>query len=210
MDVFYLGTIILWAAPWVPKGWALCDGSKMSINGNEALFSLIGSTYGGDDRTYFNLPDFKGYISVGAGTNPSGSFKMGEKFGFYRSFFKLNEGTMPEHDHEMSGTCTIPASSFPMMLEVSGNEGEHSSPVENDCLAATTAIGGRPVKLYRGTLGTEVSLSGIGGTINPSQLNISGKTESTGGSQSIEIENVQRSCVINYIIATKGIYPQRA
>ncbi len=205
MDDVYIGTIMLWPMSWAPKDWKLCNGEELKINDYTALFSLIGTTYGGDGKTTFALPNLTGYISVGAGNG----YSVGDKFGAYKVPLPLNKNTMPEHSHTMSGTCTIPAYSFPMTLEVSSKTGERNSPRKNDCLAATTKMGRSSVNLYTGTLGTEVSLSGVEGTIDASQLNLSGKTEATGGSQSIEIDNVQRSCVVNYIIAIDGEYPPK-
>lgn len=76
MDVF-IGSIMLWPVPWIPQGWRLCDGSLMSVQENQALFSLIGNRYGGDGRTTFALPDFRNAVVVGS-TNPA---DVGRKIG---------------------------------------------------------------------------------------------------------------------------------
>ena len=60
-----LGQIILWAAPWVPQGWALCDGTVINVNHNQALYSILGNTYGGTPGVSFALPDLRGRILVG-------------------------------------------------------------------------------------------------------------------------------------------------
>jgi microcystin-dependent protein len=57
---YILGTIVLYAYTFDPYGWYKCDGRSLPISENEALYSLLGSTYGGDDRTYFNLPNMLG------------------------------------------------------------------------------------------------------------------------------------------------------
>jgi len=66
MDPF-LGEIILFAGNFAPRGWALCEGQLLSINQNQALFSLFGTTYGGDGRTTFGLPDLRGRAPVSEG-----------------------------------------------------------------------------------------------------------------------------------------------
>lgn len=63
----YISEIRMWAANFAPKGWAFCDGSTISIASNTALFSLIGTTYGGDGVTTFKLPDLRGRVPVGVG-----------------------------------------------------------------------------------------------------------------------------------------------
>jgi microcystin-dependent protein len=55
----YLGIVKLFAGTFVPKGWALCDGQLLNINQNTALFSLLGTYFGGDGRTTFGLPDLR-------------------------------------------------------------------------------------------------------------------------------------------------------
>ncbi|MDX2382164.1 MAG: tail fiber protein [Acidimicrobiia bacterium] len=60
----YIGQINLFPWKWAPRGWAKCDGSLLSINDHQALFSLLGTTYGGDGRTNFGLPDMRGKKTV--------------------------------------------------------------------------------------------------------------------------------------------------
>jgi len=65
----YIGQIILFAGNFVPMGWALCNGATIHIKKNEALFSLLGTTYGGDGTTSFHLPNMKGLASGAAEIN---------------------------------------------------------------------------------------------------------------------------------------------
>ena len=73
-----IGTITTFAGNFAPRGWALCNGQLMAINSNQALFSILGTTYGGDGRTTFALPDLRGRAIVHAGLGPGLSRK---KFG---------------------------------------------------------------------------------------------------------------------------------
>jgi microcystin-dependent protein len=61
---FFIGQICLFPWKWAPRGWARCDGTLLPINENQALFSLIGTTYGGDGRTNFGLPGLRGTKST--------------------------------------------------------------------------------------------------------------------------------------------------
>src|SRR6185437_6177161 len=70
MSDWYLGEVRLFAGSYAPDGWHLCDGSTLPVNGNEALFSLIGTTYGGNGATTFGLPDLRGRLPVGQGQGP--------------------------------------------------------------------------------------------------------------------------------------------
>jgi len=86
-----------WPLDWAPRDWALCQGQLLSISQNTALFALIGTTYGGDGRTTFALPDMRGRIPVGAGQGPSSFYSWGERGG--RTSVTLTMSEMPQHNH---------------------------------------------------------------------------------------------------------------
>ncbi|GAU78718.1 phage tail protein [Fusibacter sp. 3D3] len=206
---YFLGTIVLWPMSWAPVGWAFCDGRLLSINEYEALFSLIGTSYGGNGVTNFGLPNFQGYIAVGAGASPLGNLSLGNSCGSYSTNTVIGGTSMPSHGHAFLGTCEVPSSTFPIAFQTSANEGDRNMPQDNDYLSATTRLKGRPVNLYRGTLGTEATLSGIGGTVSAKEITLLGNTSVSGHSRPIEVSNVQKSFVLNYIIAVTGLYPDR-
>ena len=83
--------IISWN--FAPKGWALCNGQLMPINQNQALFSLLGTTFGGDGRTTFGLPDFRGRTAIHQGQG----FLIGQAAG--EEFHTINPSEMPAHNH---------------------------------------------------------------------------------------------------------------
>ena len=70
MEKPLMGSVILFAGTFAPEGWAKCDGQLLAITNHQALFSLLGTTYGGDGRTTFALPDLRGRSPLGAGTGP--------------------------------------------------------------------------------------------------------------------------------------------
>ena len=77
-----IGTILLFAGNFAPRGWALCHGQLISIVENQALFSILGTTYGGDGRTTFSLPDLRGRVPVSAGAGPGlADRRLGQKIG---------------------------------------------------------------------------------------------------------------------------------
>jgi microcystin-dependent protein len=105
----FLGEISPVAFPFAPKGWALCDGQLMQIQQNQALFSLLGTTYGGDGIRTFALPDLRGRVSVHSGPN----YPLGATGGV--EGVTLNSNQIPAHSHApvcstQAGTSGEPAS----------------------------------------------------------------------------------------------------
>ena len=78
----FIGQIILFAGNFAPRAWAYCDGQLLAISSNTALFSIIGTIYGGDGRTTFALPDLRGRFAIGTGNGPGLTPRgQGSKFG---------------------------------------------------------------------------------------------------------------------------------
>ena len=99
MDPF-LGQIIFFAGNYAPRNWALCYGQLLPISEYQALFSILGTTYGGDGRTTFALPDLRGRTAMGNGSNPTGSsYPLGFMGG--QETVLLNGSQMPVHSHNI-------------------------------------------------------------------------------------------------------------
>jgi microcystin-dependent protein len=96
----YLSEIRIMSFNFPPKGWAACDGQLLPINQNQALFSLLGTTYGGDGRQTFALPDLRGSAPIHFG----GNFVLGQKGGEQSHTLTANE--QPVHIHIAQGTTT--------------------------------------------------------------------------------------------------------
>jgi len=95
----FLGEIIMFAGNFAPRGWALCDGQLLSISQNSALFSILGTTYGGDGRTTFALPDLRGRAPIHVGTGPGLSARrLGAKGGAESVTQTISQ--MPRHAHD--------------------------------------------------------------------------------------------------------------
>jgi microcystin-dependent protein len=101
----FVAEIRMFAGNFAPTGWALCDGQLMPISQNTALFSLLGTTYGGDGKSTFALPDLQGRAPMQQGQGPglSQAF-LGEEEG--EQFVTLLQTEMPVHTHQMSGAFT--------------------------------------------------------------------------------------------------------
>ncbi|MGK0359007.1 MAG: microcystin-dependent protein [Bradymonadia bacterium] len=97
MDPF-IGQIIMFGGNFAPRGWALCNGQLQAIAQNPALFSIIGTTYGGDGRTTFALPDLRGRAPISAGQGPGlSNYRLGDRRG--AESHVLNVNTLPAHSH---------------------------------------------------------------------------------------------------------------
>jgi microcystin-dependent protein len=98
----FIGQIMMFGGNFAPRGWALCDGQLLSISSNTALFSILGTTYGGDGRTTFGLPDLRGRFAMHPGSGPGLSpHNLGEKAG------TESHSSTPFHTHSVA----IPGSS---------------------------------------------------------------------------------------------------
>ncbi|MGF2411499.1 phage tail protein [Ferruginibacter sp.] len=95
----YISEIQIFAFPFAPKNWAQCNGQVMPIAQNQALFSLLGTTYGGNGTTTFNLPDLRGRTPIGMGTAPGGNYTQGQVSGEENHTLLVIE--MAPHNHIM-------------------------------------------------------------------------------------------------------------
>lgn len=102
MSDWFLGEIRLFPTNWAPDGWHVCDGSTMQIQQNPALYALLGTTYGGNGSTTFNLPDLRGRTIVHQNLNdPSGQYVRGKAAGSEGVALTLTQ--IPPHQHLIEG-----------------------------------------------------------------------------------------------------------
>ncbi|HEY3044526.1 MAG TPA: tail fiber protein [Vicinamibacterales bacterium] len=125
----FLGQITIFSFTFAPKGWAQCNGQLLPINQNQALFSLLGTTYGGNGQTNFALPDLRGRVSMHMGQGPGlAGYTLGERGG--QESVTLTIAQMPQHRHVpvssiAAGTETSPAGNF--WARDSGNNAIYST-----------------------------------------------------------------------------------
>ncbi|MBN9342552.1 MAG: phage tail protein [Comamonadaceae bacterium SCN 68-20] len=103
MSEAFVGEIRMFAGDYAPQGWLPCDGRLLDINGNEVLFSLLSTTYGGDGRTNFNLPDLRGRLAIGMGQGqnpPLTNRPLAQQTGV--ETVTLTEANIPAHNHSFA------------------------------------------------------------------------------------------------------------
>jgi microcystin-dependent protein len=137
----YLSEIRLVSFSYPPRGWAFCNGQLMPINQNQALFALLGTTYGGDGRVTFALPDLRGRtpIHMGAG------FTLGQQGG--EAGHTLTIGELPQHFHTVSATTAAATTGIPgngVMLATSTGANGYQSPQNLVAMdpSASSMVGG--------------------------------------------------------------------
>jgi len=109
-DQPFVGEIRWFAGNFAPRGWAFCDGSLLPISSNTALFSILGTTYGGDGRTTFGLPDMRGRIPVHPGRGPGlATRRLGGKGGVENTSYAINN--LPAHKHTFKAADSANANS---------------------------------------------------------------------------------------------------
>ena len=164
----FLGEIRMFAGNFAPTGWAFCQGQLLPIAQNTALFSLLGTTYGGDGRTTFALPDLRGRVPVGFGQGPGLSYKdLGQQFG--TETVTLTTAQMPAHSHTVNavtseGNQNLPTNSLP--ANTKALDKEYSDAASNTTMkSGMIGITGssQPVNISQPSLGVNfiIALQGI-------------------------------------------------
>lgn len=178
----FIGQIIMFAGNFAPRGWALCNGQFLQISENTALFSILGTTYGGDGRTTYALPDLRGRVALHPGTGVGlSTYDLGQGGGV--ESVTLNAANLPAHSHNVS--VTTPGQAYTTQIA-----DEHE--MGNGVYPAVT-----PQPAYA----ADSEPSTIGGGTNV-------LTTTQAGSNTA-ITNLQPYRAVNYIIALVGIFPSR-
>jgi microcystin-dependent protein len=175
-----IGEIRMFAGNFAPRSWAFCMGQLLSIAQNTALFSILGTTYGGNGQTTFALPDFRGRSAVGTGQGPGlSNISLGEMSGTESVTLLISQ--MPAHTHATTGTLSMGARN---------GAGDSISPTGNyPAVVAGT-------NLYSTTQDAQMA-----------PLNGSLTIGIAGGSQ--PFSNRDPYLGMNHIICLEGIYPSR-
>ena len=116
----FLSEIKIFSFGFAPKGWALCNGQLLPINQNQGLFSLLGTTYGGDGRVNFGLPDLRGRVPIHVGNGHT----LGEKGGEQAHTLTISE--LPQHLHFINAVSSAATTNLP-----TGNTLANSAPNNN-------------------------------------------------------------------------------
>ena len=184
----FIGMIILVPYNFAPRGYAFCNGQLLPISQNTALFSLLGTTYGGNGQTTFALPDLRGRVPNGSGQGPGLSdYTLGQVGGTESETLTVNQ--LPAHTHV-------------------GPAHTHGVTASGDAPTAASPSGNLLPTLGRG-VNTYAPPSGNTVTMAPQMVQSGGNqnTASTGGSQPVAI--LPPYLTLNYCIALEGIFPSR-
>jgi len=177
----YIGEIRLFPYNFIPMGWAACDGSLLNVSANAALYSLLGTTYGGNGTSTFGLPDLRSRVPVGVGQGTGLSrYTLGEIAG--AETVTLNAAQAPSHNHTINVSTANASTSNP----------QNAYPAAPNYVVSrdTTMVSG-----YGTAPTSNVTLAA--GTVNPN----------AGGGQ--PHNNLQPVLGLQYCIATEGVYPTR-
>ena len=162
-----------------PNGWALCNGQTLSISQYSALFALLGTTYGGNGTTTFQLPNLQGQVPIHQGTGGGGTYVIGEVSGSANVTLLSNQ--MPQHNHlvnavtSTSGNVAQPTGAYPATDQITG-------------------------ETKGGTVNT-YSTATPNATMNQNMIAV------TGGN--LPHNNMQPYLVVNFCIALVGVFPSR-
>ena len=195
----YIGEIRMFGGSFAPRGWALCNGQLLPISQNQALFSILGTNFGGNGTTTFGLPNLQGRVPMHWGTGQGLTPRvLGESAGAENA--NLTIPNMPAHTHTAVFT---PSGGGAAQVNVTTTVGNLPSPVGN-MLGQSTAAGPTQAPIYApptspvsGQL-AGVSGGGGGGTV---------AVTPTGGGLPVNI--VQPFQAVTFIIALVGIFPSR-
>ncbi|RYZ19963.1 MAG: phage tail protein [Chitinophagaceae bacterium] len=188
----FVAEIKIFAGNFAPQGWFFCDGSLLPIAQYSALFSLLGTTYGGNGQNTFALPDLRGRVPMHAGAGQPGpglpAHSLGEMGGSQTN--TLTAANLPAHVHNLAGTA---------QLMVKNANADAAAPAKSTVLGIVND-GQREAAQYpayaTGTPDTTLNDGSIGGTTGIAGSNV-------------PVNNMQPYLALNYIIAWQGIYPSR-
>lgn len=180
----FIAQIVMFGGNFAPRGWALCEGQLLPISSYSALFSILGTTYGGDGRTTFALPDLRGRAAIAPGTGPGlQPVNLGQKGGSPTN--TLQVANLPPHNHGAT-------------LHVSNANASQSAATANSTLATPGTLSGRT---FTPSEGYNTSAPNV--TMNSGSVT----TSNNGGGQAVN--NMQPYLAVNYIIALQGTFPSR-
>ncbi|SOD13373.1 phage tail protein [Pedobacter xixiisoli] len=193
-----ISEIRMFAPPFAPRNWAMCMGQTLNISTNQALFSLLGTTYGGNGVQTFMLPDMRSRVPVGTGVT-SGIIQMPLGAVVGQENVTLLLSNMPIHNHVGSlggsGKLLVSSAAASSATPVAG--ASIASPVKATGRSSTQLLG------FKNNAQPTVALNNA--SLNTSPLTVTSAQAGSGQPHS----NIQPYLGINYIICLQGIYPSR-
>lgn len=207
----YVGEIKIIPYNRIPRGWSLCAGSLLPISEYAALYSLIGTMYGGSGTSNFKLPGLRGRTPVGAGTGPGlDPTPLAYWAGYNR--VPIQEENLPSHTHTLAASDQVGNSTTPNgnVLSASGAAALQAEVPAGIPVTGTVKSGMSNVPLENGQTSEARSITGAVATAPyqsgaPNVAMDSSSIGNTGGNQ--HLYNMQPFLALNFIIALDGIYP---
>jgi microcystin-dependent protein len=187
----YLGEIVLFSFNFAPRGWVQCNGQLLPINQNQALFALLGTTYGGNGQTTFALPDMRGRAALGFDQGTAGpglsNYPLGQSSG--TESITLGQAQMPLHSHALTPSAVTPTA---RCRSGGGNQ--------------QTPVGNVPAADASGTVAT-YSNAAPDASMSTASVAVAGTMTAalTGSSQ--PHDNRQPYLAMTFCIATQGVFP---
>lgn len=206
----FIGEVDLYGFNFTPQNWALCDGSLLSISTHQALFALLGTIYGGDGRTSFGLPDLRGKMAVSQWDphNSRNGWVIGTQAGKETHIMNVSELAVHSHsaDFIASGVAT-----HSVNIKATTDAGDNASPSNSDFLAQVIPPTGgpdKPEKIYKRSP-TAGSMVDLGALDVAATGGLTGTVVVKGSGSSKPFNLIQPTQVLNYCIATNGLFPSR-
>ncbi|NEW88481.1 phage tail protein [Rhodopseudomonas sp. WA056] len=204
----FIGQIMQVAFNFAPVDWAVAAGQTFNVTQNQALFALIGGTFGGDGRTTFQLPNLQSRVIIGSGQGPGlSSYAWGAHAGVER--VTLTQANLPAHSHAAVFTPTGSGSGGAAVVQALTGAPVSSlsaTPAAGSQLANTGPTGASQPKIYApaGTSGTPVNLGGVSGGGG----GITGGTVQIGNTGSnVPVETLPPYLALRTNICLSGLYP---
>ena len=195
MEEGTIGEIRLFAGTFAPRNWAYCNGVKLAIATHQTLFAVIGTTYGGDGRVDFAIPDLRGRVPMGAGNGLGLTpIRLGENAGHETN--TLTVPNLPSHTHTATGTANG-------TIKASTDIGTTNDPTGN-VLAKSIYQKDRATQIEIKTYAPAKNLVNMAATESENVAITVGLTGTN-----IPVNNIQPSTAINYIICMEGLFPTR-
>jgi len=146
----FIGTVLMFAGNFAPRGWALCNGQLLAISSHSALFSILGTTYGGDGVSTFGLPELRGRVAIHEGNGPGLSpHSLGQRSG--AETVTLTTNNLPSHTHTMNASNDSPSTTNPTGAALSdGNIYNAEGPkAQMNALTIGNTGSGQPVSVMQ-------------------------------------------------------------
>ena len=196
----YLGTVMAWAPNFAPRNWAFCQGQLLQISQNAALYSLLGTTYGGNGTTTFGLPNLMGRVVVGNG-NGAGlqPYTLGQLGG--HDLYSLTQAQLPAHAH--ANTVAGQASAVTSSIAIPSVSNSDANALKPGSAAVPGKMPSADIYSTNAPDGTLKPFNATG-TVTP-VVSINNALAGSGA----QIDNRQPFQALNFIICLYGIFPAR-